>query len=133
MFIGLSHGGTTHYSSPSRPNEVWVGTREGIAVIERAAEGDGWRIARRLLEDKHISAILTEPESGLTFVGAFHGSVQVTADNGKTWETRNSGLTEHNVYSLASPSELESRGSTQRSTRPPRRRGLGDSSLRIRN
>jgi photosystem II stability/assembly factor-like uncharacterized protein len=101
MFIGLSHGGTTIYSSPSRPDEVWVGTKEGIVVIERSAGGGGWRVARRLLEDKHISAILTEPESGLTFVGAFHGSVQVTADDGKTWETRDSGLTEHDVYSLA--------------------------------
>ena len=100
MFIGLSHGGTTIYSSPSRPDEVWVGTKEGIVVIERAA-GDGWTIGRRLLEDKHISAILTEPESGLTFAGAFHGSVQVSADGGKTWEMRNSGLTEHDVYSLA--------------------------------
>ena len=63
MFIGLSHGGTTIYSSPSRPDEVWVGTKEGIVVIERAA-GAGWTIGRRLLEDKHISAILTEPESG---------------------------------------------------------------------
>lgn len=101
MALGLSHGGTTIFTSRSRSNEVWVGTRDGIVVIERMPSG-GWRIARRLLEDRHISAILTEPESGLTFVGAFHGSVQVTADGGKTWETRNSGLTEHDVYSLAS-------------------------------
>jgi len=101
MFLGLSHGGTTIYSTPSRPDEVWVGTREGIVVIERAAEDGGWKIARRLLEDKHISAIMTEPESGLTFVGAFHGSVQATPDGGKTWESRNHGLTEDDVYSLA--------------------------------
>jgi photosystem II stability/assembly factor-like uncharacterized protein len=99
MALGLSHGGTTIYSSQSKPNEVWVGTREGIVVIERGA--GGWRIARRMLQDKHISAIVTEPESGLTFVGAFHGSLQATADQGKTWEMRNSGLTEHDVYSLA--------------------------------
>jgi photosystem II stability/assembly factor-like uncharacterized protein len=99
MALGLSHGGTTIYTSRSRSNEVWVGTKEGIVVIERA--GSGWRVARRLLEDRHISAILTEPESGLTFVGAFHGSVHVTGDGGKSWEGRNSGLTEHDVYSLA--------------------------------
>jgi photosystem II stability/assembly factor-like uncharacterized protein len=100
MALGLSHGGTTIYSSQSRSNEVWVGTKEGIVVIERGA-GGGWHIARRMLQDKHISAIVTEPESELTFVGAFHGSLQVTADQGKTWEMRNSGLTEHDVYSLA--------------------------------
>jgi photosystem II stability/assembly factor-like uncharacterized protein len=101
MALGLSHGGTTIYSSPVRSNELWVGTKEGIVVIGRIAGTSGWRVARRLLDDKHISAILTEPESGLTFVGAFHGSLQVTPDGGKTWETRNNGLTEHDVYSLA--------------------------------
>jgi photosystem II stability/assembly factor-like uncharacterized protein len=101
MALGLSHGGTTIYSSSSRSAEVWVGTKEGIVVIERDATASGWRVTRRLLEDKHISAIVTDAESGLTFVGAFHGSLQVTADGGKTWETRNHGLTEDDVYSLA--------------------------------
>ena len=100
MALGLSHGGTTIYSTPSRSNEVWVGTTEGLVVIERDANGAGWHVTRRLLTDKHISAILTEPGSGLTFVGAFHGSLQVTGDGGRTWETRNAGLTEHDVYSL---------------------------------
>jgi photosystem II stability/assembly factor-like uncharacterized protein len=100
MALGLSHGGTTIYSSPFRSEEVWVGTKEGIVVIERATGGTEWRVSRRLLEDKHISAIVTEPKSGLTFVGAFHGSLQVTGDNGETWERRDNGLTEHDVYSL---------------------------------
>ena len=99
MALGLSHGGTTIYSGAARSNEVWVGTREGIVVIERSATG--WRIARRMLEDKHISAIVTEPKSGLTFAGAFEGSLHVTADDGNTWETRSNGLTEHDVYSIA--------------------------------
>jgi photosystem II stability/assembly factor-like uncharacterized protein len=102
MAIGLSHGGTTMYSSPSRSNEVWVGTREGVVVIERDAGGAGWHVARRLLTDKHVSSILMEPKSGLIFVGAFHGSLHVTDDGGRTWEARNAGLTEDDVYSLAS-------------------------------
>jgi len=101
MALGLSHGGTTIYTSRSRSSEVWVGTKEGIVVIERVSGASGWRVTRRLLEDKHISAIVTDAESGLTFAGAFHGSLQVTADDGKTWETRDHGLTEHDVYSLA--------------------------------
>ncbi len=35
MAIGLSHGGSTIYSSPSASQEVLVGTREGI-VTSRA-------------------------------------------------------------------------------------------------
>src|SRR5436190_1446338 len=100
MAIGLSHGGTTIYSSPSRSNEVLVGTREGIAIIAR--EGSAWQVAHRALTDRHISAIIIEPESGLTIAGAFHGSVHVSADGGRTWEPRGNGLTQTNVYSLAS-------------------------------
>jgi photosystem II stability/assembly factor-like uncharacterized protein len=99
MAIGLSHGGTTIYSSPSLSKEVLVGTREGIAIVAR--EGSAWRVAQRALTDQHISAIIKEPESGLTFAGAFHGGIHVSADEGRTWEPRGNGLTQNNVYSLA--------------------------------
>jgi len=79
---------------------VLVGTREGIAIIAR--EGSAWQVAHRALTDRHISAIIMEPESGLTIAGAFHGSVHVSADGGRTWEPRGNGLTQTNVYSLAS-------------------------------
>jgi photosystem II stability/assembly factor-like uncharacterized protein len=99
MAIGLSHGGTTIYSSPSLSNEVLVGTREGVVTIARA--GSEWKVAHRAITDKHISAIVKEPESGLTFAGAFHGSVYVSKDDGKTWEARANGMTQNNIYSLA--------------------------------
>ena len=100
MAIGLSHGGTTIYSSPELSKEILVGTRDGVVTVERA--GSEWAVGARAITDKHISAIIKEPESGLTFAGAFGGSVHVSADNGKTWEPRGNGLTETNVYSLAS-------------------------------
>jgi photosystem II stability/assembly factor-like uncharacterized protein len=101
MAIGLSHGGKTIYSGSSRPDEVWVGTREGLVVLERTSQGTSWQVGRRMLTDKHISAILMEAQSGLTFVGAFHGSLHVTADGGRTFEPRNAGLSEQDVYSIA--------------------------------
>ena len=100
MAIGLSHGGSTIYSSPSLSQAVLVGTKEGVAIIAR--EGSGWKLAHRALTDKHISAIIIEPESGLTFAGAFHGSIHASPDGGRTWEPRANGLSEANVYSLAS-------------------------------
>ena len=100
MAIGLSHGGSTIYSSPALSKEVLVGTKEGVAIIAR--EGSGWKLAHRALTDKHISAIIIEPESGLTFAGAFHGSIHASPDGGRTWEPRANGLSEANVYSLAS-------------------------------
>jgi hypothetical protein len=99
MAIGLSHGGSTVYSSPSLSNEVLVGTREGIVMIAR--QDSTWRVAHRAITDKHISAVMAEPHSGLTFAGAFDGGVHVSADSGKTWEPRSAGLTQKNVYSLA--------------------------------
>lgn len=84
MAIGLSHGGTTIYSSPSPSKELLVGTREGVVTIERETSGSKWRVALRALTDNHISAIMKEPESGLTFAGAFHGSVHASADGGRT-------------------------------------------------
>jgi photosystem II stability/assembly factor-like uncharacterized protein len=99
MAIGLSHGGTTIYSNALPSNHIFVGTREGVVTIER--NGADWRIGQRAVTDKHISAIINEPESGLVFAGAFHGGVMVSADQGKTWEARNNGMTQNNVYSLA--------------------------------
>jgi len=101
MAIGLSHGGTTIYSSASLSNEILVGTREGVVTITRAGSASEWKVGHRAITDKHISAIIKEPESGLVFAGAFHGAIHVSKDDGKTWEARANGMTEHNVYSLA--------------------------------
>jgi photosystem II stability/assembly factor-like uncharacterized protein len=101
MAIGLSHGGTTVYSSPSLSNEVLVGTREGVVTLARDGSDQDWKVIRRAMTDKHISAIIKEPESGLTFAGAFHGSVHASADGGKSWESRDQGLTQNDIYSLA--------------------------------
>jgi photosystem II stability/assembly factor-like uncharacterized protein len=99
MAIGLSHGGTTIYTSPFPSKEILVGTREGVVILAR--DGSDWKITHRAMTDKHISAIIKEPESGLTFAGAFHGSVHASADDGKSWESRDTGLTQNDVYSLA--------------------------------
>ena len=100
MAIGLSHGGTTIYSASSPSNRILVGTREGVVTVERQSSSQ-WQIAQRAITDRHISAIITEPESRLIFAGAFQGGVTVSADEGRTWEARNQGMTQDNVYSLA--------------------------------
>ena len=100
MAITLSHGGPTTYRSPARSRHVLVGTIEGVACIERDSGGPGWHVAHRTLTDKHIHALLIEPESGTIFAGANHGSIYASTDGGRTWERRDEGLTQHNVYSL---------------------------------
>jgi photosystem II stability/assembly factor-like uncharacterized protein len=101
MMITLSHGGPTIYRSAAPSRQVLVGTIEGVVRIERDLSGSGWHVADRALTDKHVHAILIEPESGTIFAGMKHGSLFASDDGGRTWERRAKGLTEHNVYSLA--------------------------------
>ncbi len=99
MTIALSHGGPTIFESSQPASRVLVGTARGVVTIERA--GGGWRVAAQALTDKHIGAILIEPESGTIFAGAYKdGSVWASTDGGDTWQRRDNGLSETNIYSL---------------------------------
>jgi photosystem II stability/assembly factor-like uncharacterized protein len=101
MAITLSHGGPTMYRSRERSRHVLVGTIRGVVRMERDADGPGWHVAHRALTDKHIHALLIEPESSTIFAGVNHGTVFASTDDGYTWECRDHGLSEHDVYSLA--------------------------------
>src|SRR6266852_1867161 len=79
MAITLSHGGPTIYRSPAPSRHVLVGTIDGVVCLERDSGGSGWHVARRTLTDKHIHALLLEPESGTLFAGVNHGSIFASA------------------------------------------------------
>ncbi len=102
MAIALSHGGSNIYSSPSRSDQLLLGTKDGVVILERTPRGSGWRVAHRTLSNLHISSIIVEPENGMIFAGAFFGSIHSSVDGGKTWERRDVGLPINDVYSLAS-------------------------------
>ncbi|MCH7481978.1 MAG: hypothetical protein IIC31_04000 [Chloroflexi bacterium] len=100
MTISLSHGsGETMYASAEPSSTVLVGTVDGVARIER--NGAGWSVTERTLRDHHIHALLFEAESGTWFAGVQHGGIFASTDGGSTWERRDAGLTEDNVYSLS--------------------------------
>jgi photosystem II stability/assembly factor-like uncharacterized protein len=101
MALTLSHGGPTIYRSAAPSRQVLVGTIHGVVCMERDVAGSGWHIADQTLTDKHIHALLIAPESGTVFAGVNHGSIFASSDGGHTWEQRDNGLTEHDVYSLA--------------------------------
>ncbi|MPZ14327.1 MAG: hypothetical protein GEU73_07865 [Chloroflexi bacterium] len=101
MPIGLSHGGANMYTSTEASREVLVGTKDGVAILERRAEG-GWALAHHALAGLHISSIIVEPISGMIFAGAFFDRMYASEDGGRTWERRDTGLTVDDVYSLAS-------------------------------
>ena len=102
MALTLSPGGDTIFSSSSSSDEVWIGTKEGVALITRDGTGSGWKVSRRALTDKHIHAVIIEPISGTIFAGASHDSIYASEDGGHTWDRRDNGLTEPQIYSLAS-------------------------------
>ena len=101
MALTLSHGGDTIFSTTSRSEEVLVGTKEGIVFLKRNVGGPGWRIARRALADKHIHAVIIEPDSGAIIAGVTEDTIYISEDNGETWERRDDGITQHDIYSLA--------------------------------
>ena len=102
MALILSHGGATSFSSPSPSNEVIVGTKEGVVFIKRETGSSDWKVDRRALTDKHIHAIINEPMSGTIFAGATHGGVFASEDGGQSWERRDDGISQNDIYSLAS-------------------------------
>jgi photosystem II stability/assembly factor-like uncharacterized protein len=99
MAIGLSHSGPNVYTASAPSPEVLVGTMDGVAILAR--EEAGWRVARRALGGRHVSAIVVEPESGTIFAGAFYGGLHASADGGRTWEPRQAGIGYEDVFSLA--------------------------------
>ena len=100
MAISLSHGGgDTILSSKSLAAQVLVGTQNGVVIIEW--DGGGWKETSRSIEGKHVHALLFEEGSGEWFAGANKGGIFASADGGKTWEQRDKGLTEKDVYSLS--------------------------------
>ncbi len=101
MALILSHGGATHFSSPSPSNELIVGTKEGVVFMKRETGSSDWKIDHRALTDKHIHAIIEEPVSGTIFAGATQGGVFASEDGGQNWEIRDDGISQNDIYSLA--------------------------------
>ena len=100
MTLALSHGGNTIFSSDARTDQVLVGTTDGVVTIER--HGDHWHATGRTLEGNHIHALHLEEQSGTWFAGVNKGGIFASHDGGKSWERKDSGITDPDIYSLAS-------------------------------
>lgn len=102
MTLTLSHGGDTIFTSSAPSTELLVGTTKGLVSIKKDQGDSTWRVADKWLTDKHIHAVIIEPVSGTIFAGVTHDGVFASEDQGSTWERRDSGLTQKDIYSLAS-------------------------------
>jgi len=100
MAVCLSHGGTSTFHSNAPSTELLVGTVDGIFSVCEDNHGI-WRVAKRGLEGLNIHAILIERQSGWIFAGAEKGSIFASRDNCQSWERREQGLIQKDVYCLS--------------------------------
>lgn len=96
--LGLSHGGSNIYRASAPSRQLLVGTADGVVTLER--ERSDWRVTGQALNGHHISSIVILPDGALV-AGAFHGSIHISTDGGRSWKQSDEGLLEDNIYSLA--------------------------------
>jgi photosystem II stability/assembly factor-like uncharacterized protein len=100
MAISLSHGGGDTMSTATAPStKVLVGTTDGVAILERS--GHSWVVTDTTLTGNHVHALLYEAGSDQWFAGVRKGGIFASRDGGQTWEGRDAGLTQRNVYSIS--------------------------------
>ena len=97
----LSPGGQQHTFGTSTPNEILVGTLEGLVKLEKM--GNEWQITKRSLSDRHVGQIIHEPVSGKIFVGCHAGGGLWVNDDGKgqSWRQLTNGIDRPHIYALA--------------------------------
>lgn len=100
MTACLSPNGLNVYRADAPPTRLLVGTRNGVAVLERDGARRDWRLSQRALEGQHISSLLVEPTSGAVFAGVHWGGLFVSQDGGRTWEPRSDGITQQHVFTV---------------------------------
>src|SRR4051794_36631541 len=98
MQVSVSPNGTNYYETPTAADEVLVATANGIVSISRGSSG--WRESGRMLEGKHIDSVAVDRRSGTVFAGTHHAGLWASADGGKSWERRDSGIEQDNFYAL---------------------------------
>lgn len=99
MRVSLSHGGPNLYQGSNEPDQLLVGTMDGIASLARGTAGK-WDEARRSLAGKHVSALLDVPAAAVIFAGTHGAGLFRSRDSGRSWLPVNQGLRSENVYSL---------------------------------
>lgn len=101
MIPCLSPGGTNIFRLGDAPKKVLVGSTEGIFLLERGANSRAWRVSARALPECHIHALMPEVSSGLLFAGIHNGTVYASQDWTESWELREQGITQPDVYTLS--------------------------------
>lgn len=100
MLPSVSPGGNNVFSLTELPGQLLVGTTAGVFLLERGATSRNWKVSRHSLEECHVHALLMEPKSGLLFAGVHNGTVYTSSDLGRSWELRDKGINQADIYTL---------------------------------
>lgn len=99
MSTMLSVGGDVYSRTDAPADELFFGSVDGLFVLRR--DGERWSVEHSALPGLHVSSIAEHAPSGMMFAGTHNGGLYASADHGRTWERREQGLPEKEVYSLA--------------------------------
>lgn len=107
MLACLSPNGRADYPSDSPIRRLLVGTIKGVYALERPDSSSEWQITDSTLDGRQISGLVLEPRSGVVFAGIAGHGLYASADQGRTWELRATGLRIDHVFAMA----VDERGS----------------------
>jgi photosystem II stability/assembly factor-like uncharacterized protein len=107
MLACLSPNGRAEYPTDIPITRLLVGTIKGVYALERRDASSEWQVAETSLDGQQISALALEPRSGMVFAGIAGHGLYASADHGRTWELRASGLRIDHVFAMA----VDERGS----------------------
>ena len=74
--------------------------RRGRRAPDAGAAGAPWHEAGRSLQEQQVNALTREPTHGLLFAGTQDAGLHVSADDGRTWERRDSGIEQARVWTV---------------------------------
>jgi photosystem II stability/assembly factor-like uncharacterized protein len=79
---------------------LFVGTVDGVVILRKDSNGR-WGVQKKALAGMHVHALLIEPASEVIFAGIHKGTVYASRDRGVTWEKKNNGIANDDIYCLA--------------------------------
>ena len=99
MFVCLSPGGQSLTQGETAKDKLLVGTVDGIFAFQK--QGGSWQGDGTMVPGKHFSSIIFEPTTKTLFGGTYSCEIYASSDLGKTWERRDNGIGDKEIYSLA--------------------------------
>ena len=101
MYACLSPNGQMRYAAATPPTMLFVATAKGVAILERVTPSAAWKLRGTALEGHHASTMAVLPDYSGLFVGTHGHGIYFSADLGRNWEKRDTGVAFPDIYTIA--------------------------------